>query len=473
MDLEMPRNHSISSHRSHEQREISDNGSGSSQILMSRVIDTPAKKRNRLAQRKHRSNRLPTRQNLPAPDDVLSFPSQTFLQRASEFDEKLPHENESNLNSDYESLGNMDFASENPNIWTESELDTVFGADQLTYPDMITTRSGWKPLPASTHLSLSERTSEVPGTGSGYSSEELSSTAVQTRFNNSYSMAISDYQSEGAGNMSSARKRSATGMVQFQGRQDFDKSPEIHARDDQITSRDRRIPQPINTSGFPTVGSRNLGLQSPPEEPTDTTSNSSPGSSPHSEHRFGVILAAVEAAGFSSLDEMAMEYYTATIPEESPFRSTQSLSRSRQLKDLLQVLDSSSTQWSGQENKDYRGGISKSAQAIFAQELEELKQKDFRDQRSLDESLVLQYTQFSPPHGHAPRAFLNLQTSMQDIRRLRENFKTKTLQMPETWSTLMAFTRQAGVPTPLSSQIVSAFLRACAFIDINERQASL
>lgn len=56
------------------------------------------------------------------------------------------------------------------------------------------------------------------------------------------------------------------------------------------------------------------------------------------ESRFKYILEAVDSAGFSSFDEMATEYYTTKLGENSPFRSTQELSRYRHLKGFLQSI---------------------------------------------------------------------------------------------------------------------------------------
>jgi hypothetical protein len=93
------------------------------------------------------------------------------------------------------------------------------------------------------------------------------------------------------------------------------------------------------------------------------------------QHRFHAMLSATESAGFQSFDEMAIVYYTAELENEMSSRAIQKLSRERQLKDLVKVLNESTVTWSARELWAFQGAIIESAQELLTRELSDFHQR--------------------------------------------------------------------------------------------------
>ena len=196
-----------------------------------------------------------------------------------------------------------------------------------------------------------------------------------------------------------------------------------------------------------------------------TTSHRSDTSAPTSEgEKFERILDAVEEAGFDSIDTMAAQYYSAEFPLNSSSQLAQAISRSRDLRRLLQTLQKTAKTWSPQETQAYQEEIVRSAGSICLDEL-----RVFRE-RQADR---LQGTN-APDRGRIPRSSSSSSIAgsgagtMDQLRQLllNEESKQPTQQekrllrqcLPETWSLLSGLARGSDLPPAQVSQVVYSFL---------------
>lgn len=106
------------------------------------------------------------------------------------------------------------------------------------------------------------------------------------------------------------------------------------------------------------------------------------------ERRFEAILEAVDSAGFQSFDEMATEYYTSSLDEESSLRTTQKFSRERQLKAFLKALNHSAKEWSARETWAYREEILESAQNMLTDEVSRLAEERLESTTTSSEEAI-------------------------------------------------------------------------------------
>lgn len=197
------------------------------------------------------------------------------------------------------------------------------------------------------------------------------------------------------------------------------------------------------------------------------TSHRSDTSAPVSEgEKFERILDAVEEAGFDSIDTMAAQYYSTEFPPDSSSQLAQAISRSRDLRRLLQTLQKTAKTWSPQETQAYQEEIVRSAGSICLDEL-----RMFRE-RQADR---LQGAS-AASSGSIPRSSSSNSSSiagsgadtMDQLRQLllKEESKQPTQQekrllrqcLPETWSLLSGLARGSDLPPAQVSQVVYSFL---------------
>jgi len=86
------------------------------------------------------------------------------------------------------------------------------------------------------------------------------------------------------------------------------------------------------------------------------------------ESRFKHVICAIESAGFESIDDMLLQYYTASFHEENVLYWAQSRSRSRSLPHLIASLQASSKTWSNREVQGYNQQITRAAEELFLDE---------------------------------------------------------------------------------------------------------
>ncbi|RFN53985.1 putative transcriptional regulator [Fusarium flagelliforme] len=88
------------------------------------------------------------------------------------------------------------------------------------------------------------------------------------------------------------------------------------------------------------------------------------------EKRMSCILKFIQDAGFKDMDSLMTEYYVGNFDASSHVSAVQRQSRSRRLRGFLEQLRIGSESWSDYEAHDYQHEISKSAEAIYAKELD-------------------------------------------------------------------------------------------------------
>lgn len=110
------------------------------------------------------------------------------------------------------------------------------------------------------------------------------------------------------------------------------------------------------------------------------------------EARFERIIKTVEEAGFESIDDMSAQYYTATFKEDTVSHSAQSRSRSRSLHAFLATLHASTSSWSDREVQGYRQQITEAAESFYVGELssamEDIMQIGYRRSQALGEKAL-------------------------------------------------------------------------------------
>ncbi|KAL9064214.1 MAG: hypothetical protein Q9161_009008 [Pseudevernia consocians] len=169
----------------------------------------------------------------------------------------------------------------------------------------------------------------------------------------------------------------------------------------------------------------------------DTESNSAqsglpetPDSIPDAEDleaRFESIIRAVEEAGFKSIDDMSAQYYTATFKEDTVSHWAQSRSRSRSLHAFLASLHASTNNWSDREVQGYRQQITEAAESLYVSELsyakEGMMQNEDRRSQALGEKA-------SSPISQTAMSVQRLWQMIADME-LSQDFKQKKTMVRE------------------------------------------
>ncbi|RGP69726.1 basic-leucine zipper transcription factor [Fusarium sporotrichioides] len=88
------------------------------------------------------------------------------------------------------------------------------------------------------------------------------------------------------------------------------------------------------------------------------------------EDRMSRILKVIQDAGYKDMDSFMTEYYVGDFDASSHVSAVQRQSRSRRLRGFLEQLRVGAESWSDYEAHDYQDEISKSAEAIYAKELD-------------------------------------------------------------------------------------------------------
>lgn len=91
------------------------------------------------------------------------------------------------------------------------------------------------------------------------------------------------------------------------------------------------------------------------------------------------ILEVIQSAGFKNFDTFATAYYTSTLPSHSPASAAQRVSRTRNMRHLLEGLRSSVSTWSRFEAHEYYVETSQSAESLYSTELGKLIENERRD----------------------------------------------------------------------------------------------
>jgi len=84
--------------------------------------------------------------------------------------------------------------------------------------------------------------------------------------------------------------------------------------------------------------------------------------------RFEHVICAIESAGFESIDDMSLQYYTASFREETVLYWAQSRSRARSLPHFLAAVHASSRNWSNREAQGYNQQITRAAESLYLDE---------------------------------------------------------------------------------------------------------
>lgn len=90
------------------------------------------------------------------------------------------------------------------------------------------------------------------------------------------------------------------------------------------------------------------------------------------EDRFELISESVRHAGFKSMDDMILSYYTAALDEDSDMCHEQRMSRKRGLPAILSALRISAATWDEYERQGYQAEILESAESLLVHECREL-----------------------------------------------------------------------------------------------------
>lgn len=88
------------------------------------------------------------------------------------------------------------------------------------------------------------------------------------------------------------------------------------------------------------------------------------------EEKMSRVLKVIQDAGYKDMDSFITEYYVRDFDASSHVSAVQRQSRSRRLRGFLEQLRVGAESWSDYEAHDYQHEISKSAEAIYAKELD-------------------------------------------------------------------------------------------------------
>ncbi|KAL2017254.1 hypothetical protein VTK56DRAFT_2366 [Thermocarpiscus australiensis] len=91
--------------------------------------------------------------------------------------------------------------------------------------------------------------------------------------------------------------------------------------------------------------------------------------------RVGIVLEAMQTAGFPDFEAMALAYYTAQFERDSFPAMAQCASRSRRLKAMLRGLHKSSGEWPRWESRGLHESISEASASLCVEEMERLNDK--------------------------------------------------------------------------------------------------
>lgn len=134
------------------------------------------------------------------------------------------------------------------------------------------------------------------------------------------------------------------------------------------------------------------------------------------EDRFEFVRLCLTAAGFSSIDEMVGEYYTAEFSHDSPIARQQRVSRHSQLPLLVARLRGSARTWSQWEAHGYQSEIMTSAVSLVQDE-----QKGFVASKRLFADARSELERVRPGEGPT--------SARGDARRLSSSSSSGTVQL--------------------------------------------
>ncbi|KAI1384934.1 uncharacterized protein F4822DRAFT_433470 [Hypoxylon trugodes] len=157
--------------------------------------------------------------------------------------------------------------------------------------------------------------------------------------------------------------------------------------------------------------------------------------------RLEKVLDAIDEAGFDSVDSMATAYYTSVFPPESPLHSAQALSKRRHLRKLLVALHESSKRWDAQESHNFHEGVMRSAEDIL---IDEMKSLDLVSTKGADDDKFL--------------GKLDSISAREDHEATKEHRRVFKQYAPETWSLLTELGNAMGLRPAQNVQLVSSFL---------------
>ena len=98
------------------------------------------------------------------------------------------------------------------------------------------------------------------------------------------------------------------------------------------------------------------------------------------EARFERIIRIVEEEGFESIDDLSAKYYTTLFKEDSLVHWAQTRSRSRSLQAVLASLHASTENWSAREVQGYQFQITEAAESLYTREVSQAKKRFLEDE---------------------------------------------------------------------------------------------
>ncbi|KFY93956.1 hypothetical protein V500_03467 [Pseudogymnoascus sp. VKM F-4518 (FW-2643)] len=167
------------------------------------------------------------------------------------------------------------------------------------------------------------------------------------------------------------------------------------------------------------------------------------------EARMERIMGVVKEMNFDNMDAMISAYYTSKFKEDTLANWAQSTSRSRRIRKFLTELEQSAQDWSESEVQGYREATVLSAERHYVNEFLNHQQATYRP-RNNTEKADPQRSLTEIPH----------QVCLDDAtkRSMKEGGTFLREQIPDIWSLLTELARTVNVGEPQRSEAISFFL---------------
>ncbi|PGG97406.1 hypothetical protein AJ79_09218 [Helicocarpus griseus UAMH5409] len=175
--------------------------------------------------------------------------------------------------------------------------------------------------------------------------------------------------------------------------------------------------------------------------------------------RFGIVLEAMRIAGFHDFDEMSAAYYTAEFEKDSFPAMSQSASRSRRMKPMLQKLQQSSSQWPRWESRGLYKSVKEMAVSLCVGEMERLAEAKVPHPLQTEPASYISAIEWLLwDHGRGIQGSHIIGTSTPEELRLPKQVETAPESMPYLWSMLTEFAGAQGVYCDRFARVVLAIL---------------
>ncbi|KAJ5218410.1 uncharacterized protein N7498_000509 [Penicillium cinerascens] len=166
------------------------------------------------------------------------------------------------------------------------------------------------------------------------------------------------------------------------------------------------------------------------------------------EGRVAYVLEAAKAAGYETLDELIVDYYTTCFDEGTPLYGQQRLSRSRSLPQFLAACCDAAGGWSDWERKGFREEILKGVEDILVREL-----RTFKSSPSFLEWLNM-------PQDRSASKNESRKNKESEIKRIFQN------ELPDLWALITALIakNKALQPKDYSGAVFSVITSLCCAV---------